>query len=269
MLHSSTEFGIASMFKRLRIAFLLYVLLFVALAQFFAARRSTDWDDTLWVDVYPVNGDGREGTQRYLDNLDANEFAAVEQFFSAEAKRYSVATSPPFRLGLAPQYKGSLPDLASASSAPATMWWSLRMRWLATKLDWLSSRPSPDIIVFAVFHEAAESAVLDRSTALQKGLVAVTHLFADRTARGPNHVVLAHELLHTLGATDKYSGPAHLPRYPDGFADPTASPSLPQSKAELMAGRIPIDENHAEIPAGLRQVVIGRTTAAEIGWLRD
>jgi hypothetical protein len=269
MIHSITGFGSASMFKRLRVAFLLYVLLFVAAAQFFAARRSTDWDDTLWVDVYPINGDGRESTQQYVDNLDTAELTGIEQFFTAEAKRYGVAPSPPFRLGLAPQYRDPLPDLARASSPIATIWWSLKMRWLAAKLDWLSSRPSPDIMVFAVFHEAAESAVLDRSTALQKGLIAVTNLFADRSARGSNQVVLAHELLHTLGATDKYAGPANLPRYPEGFADPSASPSLPQSKAELMAGRIPIDESRAEIPAGLRQVVIGPMTATEIGWLRD
>ena len=110
------------------------------------------------------------------------------------------------------------------------------MRWVAAKLDWLSSRPSPDIMVFAVFHEAAESAVLDRSTALQKGLIAVTNLFADRSARGSNQVVLAHELLHTLGATDKYDGPANLPRYPEGFADPSASPSLPQIESRAHGG---------------------------------
>jgi hypothetical protein len=257
------------MFKRLRIAVLLYVLLFVAAAQFFAAQRSTDWNDTLWVDVYPVNGDGRVSTQRYLANLDAAEFNAVEQFFAAEAKRYGVVPSPPFRVLLAPQYTEPLPQLPASSSPLATIWWSLKMRWTAEKVDWLGSRPSPDVIVFAVFHEAADTAVLDRSTALEKGLIAVTNLFADRAARASNQVVLAHELLHTLGATDKYGGPANMPRFPEGFADPDASPRLPQAKAELMAGRVPIDANRAEIPASLRQVVIGKTTAAEIGWLRD
>jgi hypothetical protein len=257
------------MFKRLRIAILLYVLLFVAAAQFFAASRSTDWDETLWVDVYPVNADGHEATQRYLDSLAATEFNAVEQFFAVEAKRYGVVPSPPFRVLLAPQHEEPLPELAAAASPLATMWWSLKMRWLAAKLDWFGSRPSPDIIVFAAFHEAAAAAVLDRSTALEKGLIAVTNLFADGDARGTNHVVLAHELLHTLGATDKYGGVANMPRFPEGFADPDASPSLPQSRAELMAGRIPIDANRAEIPASLKQVVIGKTTAAEIGWLRD
>jgi len=254
------------MFKRLRIAFLLYVLLFVAAAQFFAARRSTDWDNTLWVDVYPVDGDGSDTTRQYLDNLSEAEFKDIEPFFSAEAQRYGVPLSAPFRLSLAPQYADPLPVLEHSPSLLATVWWSLRMRWLTAKLDWQSSRPSPDIMVFAVFHEAADAAVLDRSTALEKGLVAVTHLFADREARGPNQIVLAHELLHTLGATDKYGGAANMPRFPEGFAEPSASPRLPQSKAELMAGRIPVDASHAEIPASLRQVVIGRKTAAEIGW---
>jgi len=257
------------MFKRLRIAFLLYVLLFVAAAQFFAARSSTDWNRTLWVDVYPVNGDGREATQQYLDTIDAAEFRDIEQFFATEAKRYGVAASPPFRLTLAPQLADQLPKLDRDPSPPATVWWSLRMRWRAAELDWQSPQPSPDIVVFAVFHDAAAATVLDRSTALEKGLIAVTNLFADPDARGSNQVVVAHELLHTLGATDKYDGATNMPRFPEGFADPTAKPSLPQSKAELMGGRIPVDASHAEIPASLRQVVIGRTTAEEIRWLRD
>jgi hypothetical protein len=257
------------MFKRLRIAILLYVLLFVAAAQFFASKRSTDWDATLYVDVYPVNGDASAVTQRYLDNLDASEFNAIEPFFAAEARRYGVALERPFKISIAPQFEDALPALATPGSWFATLWWSLRMRWVAAKLDWQSERPSPDIVVFAVFHEAHAGTVLDRSTALEKGLIAVTNLFADRAARASNQVVLAHELLHTLGATDKYEGPANLPKFPDGYASPGAMPRLPQSKAELMAGRIPIDEHRAEIPAGLHDVVIGKLTAAEIGWSRD
>jgi hypothetical protein len=33
-----------------------------------------------------------------------------------------------------------------------------------------------------------------------------------------------------------------------------------------MAGRIPLGNDHAEIPESLRQVVIGTSTAREIGW---
>ena len=139
------------------------------------------------------------------------------------------------------------------------------MRWLATRLSWRAG-PSGDIVVFAVFHEPSAGVALDRSTALDKGLIAVANLFADREARATNQIVLAHELLHMLRATDKYSPASNAPSYPDGYAAPDARPLLPQSKAELMAGRIALDEHRSEMPASLGQVVIGPVTANEIGW---
>ena len=257
------------MFKKIRVVILLSILLFVALGEFLAARRSTSWDDTLWVDVYLVNGDRLDSTQRYIDSIDAKEFAGVDEFFAAEAKRYGVAIDQPFRLNVIGQYRDELPTPPVPPSVLGTIVWSLELRWIALKLDWQSSGPRPDIVTFAIYHNSAASAVLDRSTALRKGLIAETHLFAARDARGSNQVVLAHELLHTLGATDKYSLTSNLPRFPDGFADPTLKPAMPQKKAELMAGRIPLDEQHAEMPKSLRSVVVGRLTAAEIGWLHE
>ena len=140
------------------------------------------------------------------------------------------------------------------------------MRWLAARLQWQSAPPSGDIVVFAVVHEGSDGVALDRSTALEKGLIAVTNLFASHEARGTNQVVLAHELLHTLGATDKYSFGSNAPLYPDGYAAPDLRPLLPQRQAELMAGRIPLDEARATMPSSLRDVVIGPATASEIGW---
>jgi hypothetical protein len=254
------------MFRRLRIAVLLYVLAFVAVAQFLTARRSTSWDAPLWVDVYAVDGDGQSRTRRYIDSLGSTEFTDVETFLTAEAHRHGVRLDQPFRLRIVGEYKGALPPLAAEAGALGTLSWSLRMRWLATRLQWQSSGPTGDILIFAVFHEPAAEVALDRSTALRKGMIAVANLFADQSARGSNQMVLAHELLHTLGASDKYAPATNAPLFPDGYAVPDAKPLLPQAKAELMAGRIPIDARHAEIPTSLRQVVIGRATAHEIGW---
>lgn len=254
------------MFKRLRIAVLLYVLLFVAAAQFFTARRMTDWDAPLWVDIYTVAGDDDPGTLRYIDSLRDDEFAETEAFLAREAKRYGITLQQPFKLRLVGPHTAPLPQLAAGAGAFGVLTWSLRMRWLATRLAWAAEGPSGDITVFAVFHEPADGAVLDRSTALEKGLIAVANLFADRTARSTNQIVLAHELLHTLSATDKYVPSSNAPLYPDGYAAPEARPLLPQSKAELMAGRIPVDDRTANMPASLREVVIGEATAREIGW---
>ena len=256
------------MFKRLRIALLLYVLLFVSAAQFFMTRHTTDWDAPLWVDVYTVAGDSHPATRRYVDSLGASEFADAEAFFAREAKRYGVAMERPFKVRIVGEHADGLPRLDPGAGAVGVLWWSLRMRWLTARLRWQSDGPSGDIAVFAIFHEPAEGAALDRSTALQRGSIAVANLFADRAAHGTNQIVLAHELLHTLRATDKYSSPENTPLFPDGYAAPDARPLLPQTKAELMAGRIPLDERRAEMPANLREVVIGPATAREIGWQR-
>jgi hypothetical protein len=250
----------------MRIAVLLYVLLFVAAAQFFSARHISDWDAPLWVDIYAVAGDHDPATQRYIEALRADEFAETEAFLAREAQRYGVALERPFKLNLVGKHAGTLPRLDEDSGVVGVLWWSLRMRWLATRLAWSSTGPTADITVFAVFHEPADGVALDRSTALDKGHIALANLFADRAARGTNQVVLAHELLHTLRATDKYSTTSNAPLFPDGYAAPEARPLLPQTKAELMAGRIPVDERNAEMPAGLRDVVIGPATAREIGW---
>ena len=54
---------------------------------------------------------------------------------------------------------------------------------------------------------------------------------------GANDMVMAHELLHTLGATDKYDPASDAPRFPEGYGDPRQVPLYPQQFAELMAGR--------------------------------
>jgi hypothetical protein len=252
--------------KRLRIATLLYVLLFVAAAEFVAGRNATDWDSPLWVDIYAVAGDGHPDTHRYASSLAPTEFADAEAFLTREAKRYGVALEQPFKFRIVGEYDGPLPQLGSDAAVLGVLWWSLRMRFLATRLRLEADGPSGDIVVFAVFHESEAGVALDRSTALEKGLIAVANLFADGSARATNQIVLAHELLHTLRATDKYSPTSNAPLYPDGYAAPDARPLLPQAKAELMAGRIPLDQQRADIPRDLREVVIGAATAREIGW---
>lgn len=255
------------MFRRIRIMILLYVLAFVAIGTWLSRARVTDWDAPLWVDVYPINGDGSARAQRYIDGLSEQSFAAVERFLIRQAANYAITVDPPADLKLAPQVTELPPDLARDANLWQSVVWSLKMRWWSKQIEWALDRPSPDIQVFAIYFDDESRVSLDRSTALEKGRIAVANLFADTRQRGSNQVVLAHELLHTLGATDKYQIGTNLPLFPIGYGEPNATPLYPQRYAEIMGGRIATAMDRAEIPTDLSRVVVGPLTAAEIGWL--
>jgi hypothetical protein len=98
--------------------------------------------------------------------------------------------------------------------------------------------------------------------------VGVVHAFASREHRGGNNVVIAHEILHTLGASDKYDPATLAPLYPIGYAEPDRNPLIPQEFAEIMAGRYPVGPGELEMPESFDEVVVGPATAAEVRWLR-
>jgi hypothetical protein len=99
-------------------------------------------------------------------------------------------------------------------------------------------------------------------------MIGIIRLFASPKMAAQNNIVMLHELLHTLGATDEYDLSTDQPLYPDGYAQPDLQPRLPQKKAEIMAGRIPLTAHHAEMPESLADVVVGAKTAREIGWIK-
>ena len=253
------------MWRRLRIAVLLVILLFVALNTYFDRVYSTDWNIPLRVTVYPINADGSEVTQRYVARQSGEAFQPLEAFFQAEAQHYGLQMEQPIRLTLAPQLSLSPPALAPDAGPLAVALWSLRMRYWAWRVPVLPG-PVPDIKLFVLYHDPAVSPTVPHSLGLQKGLFGVVHVFADSRMKGSNDTIIAHELLHTLGATDKYDPRSNQPVHPDGYAEPQRQPLYPQSFAELMGGRIPLSGTQSTTPEALRQVIVGAKTATEIGW---
>jgi hypothetical protein len=110
-------------------------------------------------------------------------------------------------------------------------------------------------------------AVLDHSFVMPKGYLGIVHAYASPRMEKKNAVVVSHELLHLAGATDKYDPATELPRYPDGYADPAANPRYDQTRAEIMAGSIPVSATKSEMPDSLDETVIGPATAREINWI--
>lgn len=252
------------MFKAVRISILLFILLFVALSTFLTQARSTDWNNSLWIKVYPINADGSTAAKQYIQGLKTSDFEGIETFLARETERYSVHLRRPVRIELGSEIDEQPPELDGQPTALSVMLWSLKMRWWASSVTDDQDRIDPDVRIFVRYHRPDLAVVLENSVGLQKGMVGIVNGYASRRYRGTNNVIIAHEFLHTLGATDKYSPSDGQPIGPDGLGEPNRKPLFPQRYAEIMGGRIAIAEDDSVIPRSLKYAVIGTLTASEI-----
>ena len=252
-------------FKLMRVAILLTVLLLVALTTCQDRYRSTRWREPLYVAVYPIAADDSPVTREYLSSLDLGAFKPIDRFFAREAERYRLNTAEPVRIRLRPELHDRPPSRAPDAGLAATAWWSLRLRYWAWRAGGHVHEPE-DIRMFVLFHDPALTPTVPHSLGLTKGLIGVVYAFAAPRMNGDNDVIIAHEMLHTLGATDKYDFTNDAPRFPDGFGDSAQNPLYPQRTAELMAGRRAISPDRWQQAENLDEVVIGPATAQEIRW---
>jgi hypothetical protein len=252
-------------FKLLRIAILLSVLLLVALTAWQDRYLSTQWKTPLYVAIYPIAADGSAVTRAYVDALDANRFRPIDRFFAAEATRYGVGIDEPVKTRLRAPLASLPPRRAPEAGLFGTALWSLRLRYWAWRMSGRAHEPE-DIRMFVLYHDPALTPSVPHSLGLAKGLLGVVYAFADPVMNGANNVVIAHELMHTLGASDKYNPADDSPRFPDGYGDPGQQPLFPQRTAELMAGRRMIRADRWEQAMDLAEVVVGPATALEIRW---
>jgi hypothetical protein len=251
-------------FKAVRIGILLFVLFFVAMSAWLSQARSTDWNNSLWVKIYPINADGSEASDRYIEELTIEDFSDIEAFIALEAGRYGKSLAQPLRIELGVPIAEQPPQLATAANMLDVILWSLKMRWWASSTAGEQDSIEPDVRVFVRYHEPENTLIVENSVGLQKGMIGIVNAYASRRQRGTNNVIIAHEFLHTLGATDKYDGLNAQPSFPDGLAEPGRQPLYPQQRAEIMGGRIALAEDDAVVPKNLSYVLIGPLTASEI-----
>jgi hypothetical protein len=252
-------------FKTLRVTVLLLVLVVVAMTTWLAHYRSTRWNVSLYVAIYPIAADDSPVTRAYVDALDADRFKPIDRFFTREAERYHLDTTEPIRTRLRTELQDRPPQRAPEAGLLTTIFWSLRLRYWAWRVSGHVHEPE-DIRMFVLYHDPALTPTVPHSLGLTKGLIGVVYAFAAPEMNGENDVVIAHELLHTVGATDKYNLADDAPRFPDGYGDPAQQPLFPQLTAELMAGRRVISPDKSSQALSLDEVVIGPATALEIRW---
>ena len=254
------------MFKALRIFILLFIFTVVALGAWRAKTQSVEWKYTLPVNIYLINGDDSTASTDFLRSLTVEDFKPIATFMRDEAARYGRSANASIEIRLGGLINTQPPAPPRNGSALEVIAWSLKMRWWVFR-NTDAVGPSPQVKMFLLFFDPAQSPRLAHSTGLQKGLIGRVNVFASRDMVKQNNVVITHEFLHTLGATDKYDPATNQPIYPDGYANPDLKPLLPQRYAEIMAGRTPMSQTEAVTPTSLDDALIGSKTAQEINWL--
>lgn len=259
-----------SSWKQLRVLLLLLLLGAVALNEYLRKARSMDWSRPMLVVIYPINADGDSRTQQYIDALNQQSFVDIREYFKAESLRYGQPVDRYFHIDVADDLVQAppLPPRGAAVSRLDVVLWSLQFRWFA----WQQNNyvgGDPDIQLFVSYYHPDNVNAVPHSLGLQKGMIGAVHAYAHKKQQAQNQVVIAHEMLHTLGASDKYDASNNEPLFPIGYARPNKKPLLPQTHAEIMAGRIPVQNARAKMPKSLKQTRIGAATALEVGLQKE
>jgi len=258
-----------SFIRSIRQLTLLTVALAIAGSSYLTRMRTTSWEQPLWVTIYPIVADDRQVTHDYVEKLSSEHFKSIERFMEDETARYGVDIGRPVRIDVGKPV-AELPPAPPRDNNPLKIiWWSLQLRlWAGSATDGQPGA-TPDIRLFVIYHDPTISTKIPHSLGLQKGMIGVVHAFAARRMKGSNQFVIAHEMLHTLGASDKYMPGSNLPIFPIGYAEPYAAPRHPQQFAEIMGGRIPISAAESIMPTSLQDARIGAETALELRWLDE
>lgn len=253
--------------RNIRYLILLLILLAVAVNEMLIKLKVASWDDTLEVRVYAINGDSLTATDDYIRTLQAADFGAIEKFINTEARRYGIDID-----AIKVEYAGELLELPPQppvqGSVLENIFWSLHFRGWAWYWSMTTGNGDTDINLFVNYFDLATTQALQHSVGLRGGLIGLINAFADKRYRGSNNVVIAHEIMHTLGASDKYDS-RNEPIRPDGYADAYQDPLYPQKRAEIMGGRIPLSPAHSKMPESLSDVAVGVFTASELHWPLD
>ena len=250
--------------RYIRYLVLLLILFAVAAHEVIVDAKISSWEQTLEVRLFAINGDGERALAN-ISNLCNRPISKLLKVLSTVARNATVSRARQSNVTYAGELISRPPDVPLEHSVLSNIIWSLHFRSWALYQSFRIKNGSSDIDLFINYFDTSKTKSLRHSVGLKGGLIGVINGFADNDYRGSNHVVIAHELMHTLGATDKYNQ-LNQPAHPGGFAAPFQETLFPQREAEIMGGRIPLSATKAIIPDNLGLVVVGAFTAAELNW---
>jgi hypothetical protein len=253
-------------FFRARVTVLLTVLVVVLL------WGAHDWSDrrarTTWckpVRVALVLVEQEKVPEHLLALLTARSFE-LERRLAREYTRYTGREGTPIELVVRGPVRTPSPPPALAGDRLLQLLSHVVRQWRWTSA--LDSRAHVELgfdsRVYLVLKPAQGLTVVEGQSE-RGGRVGIAQADIDAASVDFALFVVAHELLHTLGATDKYDDTGRS-RFPSGFAEPQRVPLFPQPGAEVMARNVPISSRSERPPETLEELYVGEATARELGW---
>ena len=274
--------------RRCRQGALLLVLLVVAIwgwLTYRADHHTFAWDRKVSIGVVALLDDDGETAQkaewfiqRFLSQSGGgkNTLGEVQSWLQKEYARHTGDAQSiveffvrgPVRLATPP------PDLPEAEDSFFTRWNGVRT--FINYFKEISRRDELqlaqcDATLFVYFYDYHDQkrrhmfAHLD-SLASRSDRMGICFVPTTKKHAGYSTAVVAHELCHTFGASDKYDGGVSL--YPAGYAEPDRQPRYPQRHGEIMSLGRPVSAGVDRPVRGLRECIVGDTTAEEMNWAR-
>lgn len=260
----------AGWFFRLRMTVLCLALFGVAAwgAHDWSARRArTTWQRPLRVVLVLVE---REPLPPAMLALMTTRIFELERRLEQEYARYTGRTGRPIEIVVRASGRADAPPPSLEGDGPLDLLSHSVRLW-----RWTSARDSEAKVEWATYDSriylalrpaaAAGTAFVEGESELG-GRVGIAQADVGVGDLDFALFVAAHELLHTLGASDKYDASGEA-LFPQGFAQPQRSPLWPQPGAEIMARNVPIAPGRERPPETLGELYIGESTAREIGWV--
>jgi hypothetical protein len=257
-----------STFFYVRLSILLTILAIVIMyagADVWRRRARLTWDHTLHVAVVIVYAEPVDPT--LVDALRAG-LPDLESQLARELTRYKPGAPAPFAFRFFGPVKGAPPPprLQGDGISDLVEHSFVVKRWVRGVDDALHDDLGfYDSRIYVFVRPAATTGVqwLEGESE-DGGRIGVVSTELDPIGAPFSLFAVAHELLHTLGASDKYDEQGRAV-FPGGYVDPEHR--YPQAFAELMARGRPIAEG-IEVPVdAISEIAIGAETAREIRWL--
>ena len=214
-------------FRNLRILVLMIVLASVLLYTQDQRLVTQGWYKPLDVVIFPINADSSNASEEYIRSLNTKDFLDIDKFIKRESEKFDVVSSTPTITTLGPTVSLLPPKPPGIDANPfAIALWSIKLRWWASKNTPDDESNKHRVRVFVLYHDEKTNEKLEHSLGIQKGLLGIVHAFASDAQAKQNNIVIAHELLHTVGASDKYDANGN-PVPPHGLGEPMRRAIVP------------------------------------------